>query len=245
MTIGTLAEDSTSSSVSLAANLQGPTGASPADSNEFYNTQTKALVSAVQRVLASGSLPSAWELATLDGLDAYLAARANGDRERQSRPPIPHDPSAGILVAPLASELTSIPSLQTGDLEPLPSDVFAVGALFCLIGDQLLLNGRFVVTVAFQQLNGLVGIALACALTPSAGYFFFFDRFNVEIPIKMLNACFGGAPATHWVFAAGLTNFGVEISIFDLATGIRRSYLNPTGRIFESIIDQQTPFPCP
>ena len=61
----------------------------------------------------------------------------------------------------------------------------------------------------------------------------------------MLNFCANPANPGHYVFAAGLTNFGVQLTVFDLATGLSKTYINPTNNYFQLIIDQHTPFPCP
>lgn len=134
----------------------------------------------------------------------------------------------------------------TGDETESPQvdEVLADGLLICRAGDELVLRNRFVFLTSYQELTGRVGIAYACPLFVASGYFFFFDPTNLEIPVKLLNACFGQIPPGNWFFAAGLTNFGVEISVLDLFSGRLVRYRNPTGRFFDLIIDQQTGFPC-
>lgn len=211
----------------------------------LFNAHTANVRASVEELLQSGFLSPEWEAASRDGLAAFLEERAQGDSARASKPLVQYEFRNEALGRDLDRKLKLAKRQEGKRFRTKKGEILAIGSLFCLAGDQMLLNGRFVVSVNFQNLSGQTGIAFGCQMTRSAGYFFFFDRGNVEIPLKMLNACFGGNPASHWVFAAGLTNFGVEISIFDLATGVRKSYLNPTGRTFVSIIDQQTPFPCP
>jgi hypothetical protein len=211
----------------------------------LFNAHTENVRASVENLLQSGLLPPEWEAASRDGLVAFLEEREQGDSSRASEPLVPHEFRHEALGRDLDRKLKIAKQQEGKRFRTKKSEILSIGSLLCLAGDQMLLNGRFLVSVNFQNLSNQVGIAFGCQMTRAAGYFFFFDKGNVEIPLKMLNACFGGSPASHWVFAAGLTNFGVEISIFDLATGIRKSYLNPTGRTFVSIIDQQTPFPCP
>lgn len=209
----------------------------------FFKKHTEQVRASVEAALRVVELSSHQHMLASAGLEAFLEARRAGDPTRESRPDVLAEAGSlsgdGFDPASLAG-----PEALAGGNQ-LTEELVAGGAFVCLPGDELLLNGRFLVTALVQDLNGFVFRGLGCRLTAASGYFYFFDRGNVEVPMKMLNGCFGGSPASHWVFAAGLTNFGVEISIFDLFTGVRKSYLNPTGNFFSLIIDQQTPFPCP
>lgn len=212
-------------------------------SQRFYKKHTEHVRASVESALQNLDLSAHQRLLASAGLDAFLEARRAGDPSRRSRPDaLLESVSAGQVLFD-ATDVSAPVSL--GEENQLAEELIAGGAYLCLPGDELLLNNRFLVTATVQDLNGFVFRALGCRLTTASGYFYFFDRGNVEVPMKMLNGCFGGNPASHWVFAAGLTNFGVEVSIFDLFSGWRLSYLNPTGNFFELIIDQQTPFPCP
>lgn len=109
----------------------------------------------------------------------------------------------------------------------------------------LCLLGRFVVIAdwdnPFFDPNAIFD-AGARQLTTESGYMWFDDPLNMEIPIKILDFCDVG---TFKVFAAGLTNFGVGIGILDLVSGIQKNYINPDRRIFDTIIDNNPPWPCP
>ena len=52
----------------------------------------------------------------------------------------------------------------------------------------------------------------------------------------MLNGC-QGIPGTHWVFAAGLTNVEVELTVTNMVTKQTRRYRNPLNRPFVPIQD--------
>jgi CSLREA domain-containing protein len=97
-------------------------------------------------------------------------------------------------------------------------------------------NGRFSVTATFQAPGaGPAGQAQGVTLTPDSGYFWFFDPGNVEVTVKVLNGC--GVNNKYWVFAAGMTNVNVVLTVTDTATGQVKTYTNPQGRTFRSILD--------
>jgi CSLREA domain-containing protein len=104
------------------------------------------------------------------------------------------------------------------------------GNALCLGG------GRFRVSATFQAPGaGPAGIAHGVALTPDSGYFWFFDPNNVELTVKVLNGC--SVNSRYWVFAAGLTNVNVVLTVTDTATGQTKSYTNPQGRTYRTILD--------
>jgi hypothetical protein len=124
-----------------------------------------------------------------------------------------------------------------------------VGEKACLCRNTvtaMCLNCRFGIAAQWQNpFNGASGTAGEVPLTGESGYFWFDDPFNMEIPIKILDGC-GSAPPTQswWVFAAGLTDLGITLVILDWESGITKVYTNPPGQVFNTIIDQQTPWPC-
>ncbi|MFI5415493.1 MAG: hypothetical protein ACHQ16_07575 [Candidatus Lutacidiplasmatales archaeon] len=96
---------------------------------------------------------------------------------------------------------------------------------------------RFAVTAAFQLTpSGPSSDANAVSLTDQTGYFWFFDATNVEVVVKVLNAC-GPPYNAYWVFASGLTNVGVTILVKDLATNMVQTYSNDVGTPFPPIQD--------
>jgi hypothetical protein len=100
--------------------------------------------------------------------------------------------------------------------------------------DVLRLDGdRFLVTVAWQSPAGS-GSGHPVSLTPQAGYFWFADPANVEIVVKILDWCPAGGVK---FFAAGLTNFRVEIDVTDTQTGFTKHYSNPQDVAFQAVED--------
>ncbi len=211
-------------------------------SPRLTEAHTRHVEEGVNRLLAKGLLSPAQDLALRAGLDAFLVSRAAGERE--SSPDLPIE-SLDLQPREEFLEATGA-GLQSDDgLTPLPSGLVSVGRVLCTVGNELFLNSRFFVAVDYQGYSGPPFAAYACGMTPSSGYFFWTDFTNMEIPIKMLNTCAWANPPGHWVFAAGLTTFAVEITVFDGFTGSRKTYTNGLGRTFNTQLDQSTPFPCP
>jgi hypothetical protein len=106
----------------------------------------------------------------------------------------------------------------------------AGGDTLCLAG------GRFQVR-ATQQFAGSPqpSAAQGETLTGDSGYFWFFDPSNVEVTVKVLNAC--SLNDRYWVFASGLTNVRVVLTVTDTQTGVVKSYVNPLNRTFVTITD--------
>src|SRR6185503_14541400 len=83
--------------------------------------------------------------------------------------------------------------------------------------DTLCLNGnRFRIEVAWENNDPATGIGHRVELTPDTGYFWFFSSSNVEMVIKVLNAC--PLNQRYWVFAGGLTDVKVVITVTDSQT---------------------------
>ena len=104
-------------------------------------------------------------------------------------------------------------------------------------------NGRFQVTANWQIPNGNNGPAQGVTLTGDSGYFWFFDAANVELTVKVLDAC--GVNNRKWVFLSGLTNVRVDLTVTDTKTGTVKTYSNPQGRVFRTILDTNAFATCP
>ncbi|HEY6323436.1 MAG TPA: beta-propeller fold lactonase family protein [Thermoanaerobaculia bacterium] len=104
-------------------------------------------------------------------------------------------------------------------------------------------NNRFQVSATFNAGAAGSGTAHVGSLTSDTGYLWFFSSSNVEAIIKVLNGC--GLSSTYWVFAGGLTNVQVTITVTDTLTGFSHQYNNPANTTFEPVQDTGTFKTCP
>ncbi len=102
-------------------------------------------------------------------------------------------------------------------------------------------GGRFRVTVFYATPAGASGPGMGVSLTSDSGYFWFFDAANIELVVKVLDACTLG---NFWVFAGGLTNVGVTLIVEDTQTGASKTYNNAIGTPFAPLQDTKA-FSCP
>jgi hypothetical protein len=106
-------------------------------------------------------------------------------------------------------------------------------------------NNRFQVRATFATGDGQTGNGMAVTETVDTGLFWFFSASNIEVIIKVVNACsFAGGPR-YWVFAGGLTNVQVVLTVLDTQSGVTRTYTNPQGTAFAPIQDTNAFATCP
>jgi hypothetical protein len=122
-------------------------------------------------------------------------------------------------------------------LQNLSSPCVASSTVLCLN------NGRFKVTATWEDFASATGDARVVKLTNDTGYMWFFSQNNVEVVLKVLNAC--GVNNRYWVFAGGLTNVQVELSVVDTSTGNIWTEFNPLGTAFAPIQDTSAFATCP
>ena len=120
---------------------------------------------------------------------------------------------------------------------PGPGACVADANTLCLSGD------RFQVRAGWRRTDGTSGNGMAVRLTGDTGYMWFFDPANVEMVVKVLNAC--SFASRIWVFAGGLTNVMVTTTVTDTQTGLMRTYTNPQGTAFAPIQDTSAFATCP
>jgi hypothetical protein len=128
---------------------------------------------------------------------------------------------------------TSAPDITVRALAESCSDDTAL----CLLG------GRFRLTATWETSDGQHGTGRTRQLTDETGYFWFFAENNVEVVVKVLDAC--GPFGRFWVFAAGLTNVAVDLRVEDTLTGAVRTYSNPLGKPFQPLQDTNAFATCP
>ncbi|HVE66185.1 MAG TPA: hypothetical protein VNC59_06360, partial [Thermoanaerobaculia bacterium] len=132
-----------------------------------------------------------------------------------------------------------------GDFAPQPSSSKATSPGLACAADAttLCLNGgRFQVQARWSTSAGQTGAGQAVGLTGDTGYFWFFSSGNVEIVVKAVTGC--AFNSRYWVFAGGLTDVHVDLTVTDTLTGAVRTYENPQGTAFQPIQDTSA-FLCP
>jgi CSLREA domain-containing protein len=102
---------------------------------------------------------------------------------------------------------------------------------------------RFQVVATWKTLAGATGSAQGVELTPDSGYFWFFDPSNVELTLKVLNAC--SLNSKFWVFLSGVTDVQVTLTVTDTKTGMVRIYTNPQSHTFTTVTDTSAFGNCP
>jgi membrane-associated phospholipid phosphatase len=117
-----------------------------------------------------------------------------------------------------------------------PSVCTADATALCLNG------GRFKVQAQWST-GTASGPARVVSQDGDSGQLYFFDPDNTELTIKVLNGC--GVDDRYWVFASGLTNVEVVITVTDTHAGRVRQYFNPRGKAFAPVQDVSAFATCP
>lgn len=102
---------------------------------------------------------------------------------------------------------------------------------------------RFRISIEWRDYQGRRGTGHAYPLTGDSGLFWFFDDANLEVLVKVVNACAGFS--RHWVYAGATTDVEYTLTATDTASGRSRSYFNPLGRRAAAITDSDAFATCP
>lgn len=105
-------------------------------------------------------------------------------------------------------------------------------------------SGRFRVQAEWKDFEGNEGDGIAILPSSDSGEFWFFNADNTELVVKVLDACPLSSNA-YWVFAAGLTNVEVTLTVTDTLSGQMREYENPLQQDFMPILDTEAFATCP
>lgn len=106
-------------------------------------------------------------------------------------------------------------------------------------------DGRFRVEVAWTDFQGNSGAGRAIPLPDreDSGLFWFFDAANIELTVKVLDACV--LNDHFWVFVAGGSTVEYTITVTDTRTGVARSYGNDLGEVPSLLPDTAAFATCP
>ncbi len=105
-------------------------------------------------------------------------------------------------------------------------------------------DGRFKVTVEWETADTTEGVGNAVLPSAESGEFWFFNPGNTELLVKVLDGC-NTSFNSFWVFAAGLTNIEVTLTVTDTQSGQTKEYDNPQRTDFAPILDTSAFATCP
>lgn len=106
----------------------------------------------------------------------------------------------------------------------------------------LLLGGRFAIEATWRTADRS-GVGHPVALSDESGTFWFFASPNVELIVKVVDACVDPWQR-YWVFMAGLTNVEVDLKVRDLVAGFEETYSSDWAEPFPTILDTWTFATC-
>lgn len=119
----------------------------------------------------------------------------------------------------------------------------------CVAGAEALClnNGRFHIDLDWRVPGGTAGAGQAVPLpfAPDSGLFYFFSSSNLEMLIKVLNACVPPLGNKYWVFFSATTNVEFAVVVTDTQTGKTRGYYNPLSRPAPPVQDVSAFATCP
>ena len=195
---------------------------------------------------------------TNTGIELTVTDEVTGDRQTYTNPlgnPFPPLQDTMAFATCGATPLTAGPSaIETATAGTAPSSLESwssipagaeKGACAPSTTGMCLNGGRFLVEAFWNPPVGPGGVAIAVPLTDESGYFWFGGPDNVEVVVKILNACSLDPFNSYWVFAAGLTNLEVALRVTDTETDEIREYFNPLGMAFQPILDTRAFPTCP
>jgi hypothetical protein len=105
-------------------------------------------------------------------------------------------------------------------------------------------GGRFAVRVDWATGGGDSGAGTVIPYTDDSALAWFFGASNIEMLVKVLDACVTETPR-FWVFFAGTTDVEFRLTVIDTATGTVRVYLNPLGHNADAVSDVSAFATCP
>lgn len=87
--------------------------------------------------------------------------------------------------------------------------------------------------------------AVPLAFAPDSGLFYFVSPGNIEVLVKVLNACDPVLGNKFWVFYAATTNVEFSLTVIDTETGAVQVYENPANNAAQPVQDTNAFSTCP
>lgn len=145
---------------------------------------------------------------------------------------------------PKGSRFAFIPSSDPARTGPallrveLPAPLVSANPCQASSTSLCLTDGRFQVSLEWRAENGTLQPARAHTVGANdSGFFSFFDNDNLELLVKVLDACGLEGGSGFWVFVAGATTLEYTLTVTDTVTGRVRKYHNPPGRPAQAVAD--------
>jgi len=129
-------------------------------------------------------------------------------------------------------------------LRTAPAAGAAPGAACVPDATRLCLNGgRFRASATWTAFDGSSGSGIAAALADDSGLFWFFDPEILELAVKVIDGC--DLNQRFWVYAAGLTNVAVTLTVEDTERGVTWQRSTALAEPFPPILDSAAFATCP
>jgi hypothetical protein len=107
-------------------------------------------------------------------------------------------------------------------------------------------NGRFRVEVRWRNAEDVTGLGQAVDIDRrDSGLFYFFQSDNIEMLVKVLDACDLPGFNTFWVLAAAVTDVEYTLTITDTVADREKIYTNVLGTPAEPVLDVAAFDTCP
>jgi plastocyanin len=129
-------------------------------------------------------------------------------------------------------------NLAGASTDATPGPCVETGGAICVNND------RFRVDVGWRSAaDDGVGTGVPLAFAPDSGVIYFFSESNLEMLIKILNAC--PLNNRYWVFYAATTNVEFKLTVTDTQSGKTKVYFNPLNNPAPPIQDTSAFATCP
>lgn len=108
-------------------------------------------------------------------------------------------------------------------------------------------NSRFQVDVDWKApgAQAVPATAIPLEFAPESGLFYFSSPSNIEMLVKVLNACVPALGNKYWVFYAATTNVEFTLTVTDTQTGVVKVYFNPQNQPASPVQDTSAFATCP